>query len=149
VLELENADLTEDAIMQREAEIRHKVTQILPCDVLMQPPLETFTQPYDVIVSNLCLEAAAHDLDQYQWCMSNLASLLKPGGQLIMVASKGTKAYGVGEKAFPVLYILEEDVRQALISAGFVPDLIQIDLIAADHPVHTYQGLMCITARKG
>jgi hypothetical protein len=47
------------------------------------------------------------------------------------------------------VYLVEEDVYNALVYAGFVPESIQITSIDADHPIHRYLGLMCITAQKG
>lgn len=146
VLELEGKDSSLPAVAHREAEIRKRVERVLACDATSLHPLGRIKEKYDVIVSNLCLEAAAQDYPQWRQCIRNVTSLLKPQGRLIMTTVKAGYAYPVGSTLFPVVNLREEDVMDALVEVGFKPQNIHITWTPADHPVYRYDGLMFITA---
>ncbi len=149
VLELEEKDSTLHSIAAREKAIRQRVKCVLPCDATQATPIAGMEQTYDVLVSNLCLEAVAKDLEQWRQYLRNVTSLLKPGGRLIMAAVRGGRAYSVGKVVFHVLPIYEEDFMSALPDAGFDKESVCIEWAPADHPVHPYDGLLFVTATKG
>ena len=148
VLELEGSAATSEQIAERADMIRQRVTEVLHCDARAHLPLGAANRRYDVVVSNMCLEAAADDLDEWRQCVHNLASLVKPGGILILTTVKRCHAYAVGNTVFQVLDIDEDDLRAALNVAGFVPDTIRCDWAYADHPVHPYEGLIFTVAAQ-
>jgi hypothetical protein len=147
VLELEGQSVTDQKMLLREAEVRRKLTQVMPCDATSPFPLEVPVQ-YPVVVSNLCIEAAAQNHEQWQQCMLNMCSLIEPGGKLILAAAKEADAYPVGGDIFPVVKIDETDMQQVLQMAGFVPETIHIEWENADHPIHSYGGLLFVTATR-
>lgn len=148
VLELEGGDSSEQGVAERGAAIRQKVECILACDAHLEAPLGQIDWQYDVLVTSLCIEAAARTYDEWRQCIRKVMSLLKPGGRLIMTAVKDATAYSVGNQVFPVVRILEADIINALVDVGFVEESIAIDWVPATHPVHPYEGLMFISALK-
>jgi nicotinamide N-methyltransferase len=148
VLELESQLTASEHLENRELETRSRVKRVFRCDATSPTPIGHDASHYDVLVSNLCLEAAADSLQQWQQCMLNVTSLIKPGGKLILTAVKGATSYSVGNVIFPVVSIVEQDIRDVLLLAGFAENSIQFDWTHADHPVHPYQGLMFVTATR-
>lgn len=149
VLELEGKDTSQESIRAREALIRERVTRVLRCDTTQSTPIEGMGHDYDVLISNLCIEAVAKDRAQWTQYLSNAGSLLKSGGKLVMAAVRGGRAYSVGDVVFHVLPIFEKDFEDALPQAGFIKESIRIEWAHADHPVHPYEGLLFVTATKG
>jgi hypothetical protein len=149
VLEIERKHTSPHNIAVREQLIRKRVTRVLPCDVTQPSPIDGVGQDYDVLVSNLCIEAVANSKEQWKQYLRHATSLLKSGGKLIMTAVRGGNAYSVGQNVFHVLPIFEPDFEEALPEMGFVKDSIQIEWSPADHPVHPYKGLLFVTATKG
>jgi NNMT/PNMT/TEMT family len=136
-------------ILQREAEIRKRVTRLSYCNAYCVPPITDGRQMYDVIATNFCAESVTDDWRQ--WCMfvHNITSLLKPGGKLILSALKGAKCYSVGSKIFPAVSIVESDLTYVLTHSGFEPESIVIRSVPADRPTRNYRGLMFALAVKG
>jgi len=130
--------------------VRERVKQVMPCNLLHDFPLENtdLRGTYDVLVSNLCAEAVAPDIQTWNRHIAKFADLLKPGGLLIMTTVKQSRAYSVGEHNFSVLPLTERDVIAGLRAAGFRPDSIVIDQTSATHSIHPYDGLIFATARK-
>lgn len=148
VLEMEGHAATPDQIRQREAAARQQITRVMPCDALSPTPLGPAAQQYDLIVSSMCLEAAASDLDQWRECVRHLASLVKPGGTLLLIVVKRARSYSVGEAIFPVVPITEDDLHDALVAAGFFADSISTAWTPADHPIHPYDGMLFTSATR-
>ncbi len=147
-LVLEGRDYSHESVQAREKQIRQNVTQVMSCDANRPSPLHENARQYDVLVSNFCAESATNDGEQWRWFVQNITSLLSPGGRLVMSALKGADSYAVGDEVFPAVFILEDDLLQALGDAGFAEDSIQIESVPADRPSRHYQGLMLATATK-
>lgn len=166
VLELEGAPADAGGVAAREALVRERLTAVLACDVTASPPLSIVAETvpsrrpttqraaplnsdrYDVICTNLCLEAVARDAAEWGRFLMNIAPLLRPGGRLIMTTVRRGTAYPVGARLFPVAYLDEHDVRAALAAAGFSPHLAALAIVPSDHPVHPYDGLILTSAVK-
>jgi SAM-dependent methyltransferase len=148
VLKLEGKVSSSSAIQQRETTVRQRVTCVMPCDARSPKPLHPVDELYDMVVSNLCLEAAARDLAEWYCCIRNIASLVKPGGRVMLSAVKGATSYSVGAQVFPVVSIHETDIYHALQAANFLPETIHIEWTPADHPIHPYQGMVFAAATK-
>jgi SAM-dependent methyltransferase len=149
VLELEGKPASASHIAQRALLTRQRTTRLLHCDAsLMRPLPELPNARYDVIVSNFCTESATNSRAQWQDYMTNMVSLLKPGGRLILSTLKGATSYSVGSATFPAVYILEQDLYDMLTRLGFEPNTIEIASVPADRLSRHYQGLMMTSARQ-
>jgi len=145
---LDEQDFVLKALIERAEQVRRKVTRVMPCDANLAEPVGGITWQYNVLVSNFCAESATDDREQWRRFVQNITSLLRPDGRLVLAALKGADSYSVGDKVFPAVYILEDDLRQVLRDTGFCEDSIHIESVPADRPSRHYEGLMLATATK-
>ncbi len=66
-------------VLEREREIRRRVTKLLRCDASRSPPIDGPLEGYDILVTNFCAESATADRSQWRTSVGNIVSLLKPG----------------------------------------------------------------------
>ena len=101
-------------------QLRQRVKQVLKCDVRLENPFHPVTvEPADCIVTSLCLEAACKDLETYRCSLRNIASLLRPGGLLVMVGVLGETYYVVGGQRFSCLDLSQATIEGILKELGF------------------------------
>jgi hypothetical protein len=149
-LELESSERCSAAdVEQRASAIRERVTRLAGCDASRTPPLEYPHLPYEIVLSNFCAESATSDRAQWQSYMGNIASLLKPGGWLVISALKGATSYAVGSSSFPAVDIAEDDLLELLEDGGFPRKRIELCSVPADRATRDYQGLILAVAQKG
>ena len=78
------------------------------------------TQLFDVIQTNLCLEAVCQSLDEYVEKVKKLKTMLKPGGYLLCIGAKDSSWYtctGSGHK-FYVLKMTQKELEGNYEKAG-------------------------------
>lgn len=99
-----------------EGQLRSTFKEIIPCDLEMDNPLAdaAHSSSYDVVMTNLCLEFVALTKDSYNLLVGRLASLLRPGGVLIMSGALGNSWYLLGDRSYPSVPLKEEDLRAIL-----------------------------------
>ncbi|CAH1265135.1 NNMT [Branchiostoma lanceolatum] len=116
---LEGNSTTPEDIASR---LRSAVKAVLPCDVTQPNPLEQQSlEPFDVVVSSLCVDSACKTKEEYCACLGNVASLVKSGGGLILVGTlKGGNMYTVGTEIFYNVPAIDVDfLRDSLAKSGF------------------------------
>ncbi|XP_078496147.1 nicotinamide N-methyltransferase-like [Lissotriton helveticus] len=107
--------------------LQKKVKEVLKCDVTDSNPLSPVTLPQaDCLLLAHCLEHFVPDKKSYCEALANVATLLKPGGTLVMSACIEATFYMVGDFKFPILCIDEDFLEEALPKAGFVIDEVNI-----------------------
>ncbi|MBC7234391.1 MAG: methyltransferase domain-containing protein [Chloroflexi bacterium] len=148
ILELEGLAPTLQAVANREAQTRRAITCVMPCDAKAAHPLGEGSPLYDVVMTNFCLEAAAQNKEEWQRCLANVVSLLRPGGYLLLSAIKGACAYHVGSATFGAVPLDEDDLRETLMACGLAADTIAIESVPADRSERIYTGLMFVSARR-
>ena len=65
-----------------------------------------------MIITSLCLEAAAPTVKVYHSILERLVSLLNPNGYLIMIGVLGESFYKVGDNMFYCLPLTESDTKE-------------------------------------
>jgi NNMT/PNMT/TEMT family len=98
------------------------VREVLQCDVHQPKPLGVHwdrNRRFDLVTSNLCVEAACRTRKEYRRAIKHLTSLVQNGGTLVLAAVAGESFYRVGEQRFHCLAIDEELVRTTLEEVGF------------------------------
>ena len=121
---LEGKGRGEEALI-REAELRKKITHILPCDIALEDPVKwpsTWTSQlgsFDVVITSSCLEAAAKSEIEYRDAIAKLKKYLKPGGFLVMYSFIGQTFYYVGKEKFYFLFVSENQIQEILCQGGF------------------------------
>jgi nicotinamide N-methyltransferase len=122
-----------DAAEERQMEMRKTIKAVVHCDIFDENPIEKgYEGPYDVVMSNLCLDGACKTIDEFKTGLRKLACLLKPGGRITMYVDAvgdpgnvGTNySYGVGDsdggmERFNFLGFTRESLTALLESAGF------------------------------
>ena len=126
-------NLGTDAAKERETEMRKTVKAVVHCDIFADSPIEKgYEGPYDVIMSNLCIDGACKTIDEFKTSLNKLTRMLKPGGKFTMYTTSTNDAnlgknyaYGVGESDdagldwFPFLSFTREFLTTTLENAGF------------------------------
>uniref|UniRef100_A0ABM0MBA2 Indolethylamine N-methyltransferase-like n=1 Tax=Saccoglossus kowalevskii TaxID=10224 RepID=A0ABM0MBA2_SACKO len=140
-----------DKWQERSENLRCSIKEIVHCDVHVDNPLAPNQyDPFDAIVTALCLEAACPDKASYSNAMRNVASLLKPGGVLFLCGVLNQSFYAVGANKYWTLSIDEVFIKSAMTDAGFID--IESSVIPAPNPdgnnVSDFGGLIYITAKK-
>lgn len=75
-------------------------------------------EPFDVIVSSLCLETACLDEASYISAVKHVASLLKPGGQLFLDGVRGQTFYTVGNNKYNTFPLTSKIIEKTFAEAG-------------------------------
>jgi SAM-dependent methyltransferase len=106
---------------EREATLQALVSQIVPCDITKDVCLdESVRLPFDVVSTQFCLICACSSKEEYAMAIKKLASLLRPGGMIVMTEAIQGSYYMVnGEKTPELTLASNEVVRDSLVKAGF------------------------------
>ncbi|BCM92906.1 hypothetical protein IAD21_04790 [Abditibacteriota bacterium] len=141
-LELEgNPNPTDEQIAEREALLRARVTKVKFGDAFNTNPLGIDKREYyPLVASHYCAEACTTDKGEWRDCMTNISSLVEPGGTLILSVCGAANAYAVGDRNFPCAGVDEVDVLSSLRDNGFT----DIDVRVRQVPSQTEQGFSSV-----
>ena len=118
----------ENEARKREAMLRKTIVVTVLCDIFKDSPIEVgYEGPYDIIMSNQCIDGASGSLEDFVAGVAKLAGLLKPGGTLIMITNSNMNlgrccTYTVGRSGekFPSVGITKEFLLTTLKNTGFI-----------------------------
>ena len=134
VCELEG-DSTQEAIPNRERDMKQKIKSIVPCDVTKNPivGLDCFDigKPFDVVSTSLCVEVCAASEGHYKSTVAKLCKLLKPNGYLLMFGILEETYYVVGDAKFYHFPVSRSMVEEAMKEAGI--EEIKMELFEIGH----------------
>ncbi len=151
VLEEEGEPATPEAVAQRAADMRRKVTRLSICDALDSAPLGQNAPQYDLVVAHHCTDVAAATVPEWMRIMRNISTLVKPGGWLLVSvttgASTNTFVNTVDQKSFPCVDLSDEAFYRGFMVAGCDPDTYRFDKLAVPAD-REYTGLTSAIARK-
>ncbi len=137
ILRLEGRDASDASAAQLQAETRRRVTAVMPADVRRADPVGAAHRgSYPLVTSHYCVEAISTDKDVFRANLANVASLVAPGGTLVISVCGAANFYKVAERTFPCSGIRGDDLAEALESAGFH----DLDLRVRSTPSHASQG---------
>ncbi|MDZ8183856.1 MAG: guanitoxin biosynthesis pre-guanitoxin forming N-methyltransferase GntF [Nostoc sp. ChiSLP02] len=121
VLRLEgNLNPTQTDIENREQKIRQQITQLLPGDVRETNPLGLEKREfYPLVTAHYCAEGISPNRDSWRIYMSNIMSMVKPGGTLITSACGSGTFYRVADLYFPSTKLEPQDVLNCFWDNGF------------------------------
>jgi hypothetical protein len=122
ILRLEgNSSPTAADIQTREQLARQRVTQVLPGDVQDANPLGLEKREFfPLVTAHYCAEGISPDLDQWRVYMSNIMSMVKPGGTLITSSCGSGTFYKVADQYFPSTKLVPQDILNCFWENGFV-----------------------------
>jgi hypothetical protein len=147
VLEEEGISVTSETVAQRAMDMRQKVTRLSRCDALAQAPLGRGAGQYDLVVAQAVTDSVATDFSEWVQVMSNISSLVKPGGGLLISVITGTEYYSVGPHRYANLHLTAEDIRKGYEVAGYDPATFCLERMVAPTE-RDYAGLTTVMARK-
>ena len=112
---------------EREMELRKVIKAVVHCDIFEDQPIEPgYEGPYDIVMSNQCIDGASKSLEEFKAGVVKLTRLLKPGGKFTMITNSNINlgkccTYSVGESGekFPSVGIAREFLLTTLEGAGF------------------------------
>ncbi|XP_077998618.1 nicotinamide N-methyltransferase-like [Glandiceps talaboti] len=139
---------------ERTKRLRKAIKEVIPCNVLKSNPLEpNVLEPFDAVITSLCIEAACMDLEEYKMAIKKMASLLKCGGTLIMFVILGQSFYDIGGKYFYSLKLNRPFIEETVAEAGFtdingIQDLPIQDKVVDGRTLSDYEGWLFLTAKK-
>jgi hypothetical protein len=101
-----------------------------------------------LVSSFYCLECLGRDKDQWKLAMSNVASLVAPGGSFILSSLHKADKYLICGKEFPTANIDEDDMRDSLIACGFRPDTIDVRVCPCEWADEGFSSVLVVSAQK-
>jgi SAM-dependent methyltransferase len=138
ILQLEGNDSpSESDILEREQESRRRIVKLSTSDAGDDDPLGTDMRGFfPLVTTHYCAEGATNCKETWAKYMRNIASLVRPGGTLILSACGAADFYMVGDRLFPCAGVNAIDVLGCLQKNGFA----EIDLRVRCVPDHSDQG---------
>lgn len=138
ILQMEGNTQPSDAdIKEREQESRERITKLERSDAGDTDPLGPDMRGYyPLVTTHYCAEGATNCKETWTRYMRNIASLVSPGGTLILSACGAAEFYTVGDRMFPCAGVNAHDIISCLQENGFI----DIDLRVRSVPDHSEQG---------
>ena len=147
ILEEEGQPATSEAIADRIADMRRKVTRLTTCDACASAPLGHNTIEYDLVIARDCTDVAATTVAEWMQIVDNISSLVAPGGWLLISITTGTTINTEGQKVFSCVDLSDEDIYHGYLNAGYDPDTFYLNKITI--PIgREYSGATSAIARK-
>lgn len=135
-------------ISDREDVTRAAIMRRIVSDASHARQLDVFGRQYDCIVSCYCADSSTADKQQWRRCMCNIASLLAPGGLLLVAALRRCRSYTVGNLRFPSARLDERDLANVYREIGLIDA--EIDVVdVADRATAGFQSILLASARRG
>lgn len=131
ILKLEGvANPNAAAIDARRRLVKQRVGKLRHCDIKSPTPLGE-TRQYPLVTAFYVADSVASSKGDWRAYMSNIATLVQPGGTLLMSALRNAEFYRVGDVLFPSAKVTEDDVERLLLELDFKPSSIdvQVDFI--------------------
>jgi hypothetical protein len=129
-------------VARREAVTRHKTCRLLQADLRAIQPVCT---QYATVISAYCADSATSDHAEWTRYMHRIASMVRPGGTLLLAALRHSKGYRVGGKLFPSANISERDVAKAL-QTHFSPENVNLRVCQLSKVSKGYEGIILAEA---
>lgn len=101
----------EAAVARREAAARARMGRLMIADLRDPRPL---AGAWDVVVSAYCADSATSDRAEWAVYMQRIATLVRPGGMLVVAALWRSQGYRVGDRLFPSADVDAADMRRVL-----------------------------------
>jgi hypothetical protein len=136
-----NVNPTDEEAREREQLSRERIKGIWHGDVGQSDPLGPGKREfYPLVVSYCCADSSTDSKATWDIYMQNIASMVRPGGTLILAACEGHRYYCVGERCYPGAGVNAEDLLAWLRRNGFI----NIDVRSRQVPDNSEQGFSSI-----
>ena len=120
--------------------------------MLKDPVVDHPSQPFDAILTTLCIEETCTDFESFKANIQRLVGVLKPGGYLFIGTMLGMSFYKVQGQVIRATPLTEEQVKEALTNAGLVVQRASLYTPTTDDPIEKdevdFTHLTFILAKK-
>lgn len=137
------------AIDQRMAVIRAAKIRLMIADASASDPMGPASRgQFATVLSPFCAESITSDKGDWARYSRNIASLVRPGGLMLVAALRLSEQYRVGPRHFPSANIDETELGEILLQ-DFRPDTIRIEVHEVpQHREQGYSGILLARAQK-
>lgn len=119
-------------LAEREALMRERI-HVMPCDLSKDEPLGRPAR-YPLVGCYYCAEWVIPNSEGYKFTMKRLASLVEPGGWLMMAGVHDTDFCMINGKPAHCARIVDKELHPLLVELGFSPSTIRIDVTPGLRP---------------
>ncbi|XP_040070155.1 indolethylamine N-methyltransferase-like [Ixodes scapularis] len=120
VAALEGYSDTKKGALEILERTRSSIRKVVHGDVLKPGVLpQEHEEAFDVVLSCNCIESAIADHESFRCAISNVGSLVKPGGLLVLTGMGGVEKFTLGDAEFTVPKLTDDVVKGAVADAGF------------------------------
>ena len=123
-----------------EERSRSATSEIVPCDVTRNPVMDHPSQPFDVILANMCIEETCTDFESFKANIQRLVGVLKPDGYLFIGTMLGETFYRVQGQVIQATPLTEEQVKEALTNVGLVVEKSCLYTPCTDDPLESNES---------
>ena len=130
--------------------LRRKFAAVLDLDVTKSSPLSETGDKFlfDYLYSGFCLEHACDSAVGFSECLGNVSTLLRFGGELILITLMNGRAIFIDHQAYAVATLSAMDVREALAQHGFEIESEEFVQATQSRAEKEYGGMLMTRARK-
>lgn len=136
---------TADACHRRVALTRAKISHLLPFDLRQEWPLGSAVT-YSTVISAFCADSATDDIQEWSIFMDRIASLVRPGGTLMIAALHNASSYRIGKLNFPSAKVSDLDLRSQMLRA-FPRENVTVDVCSVPDCGRGYSGILLARGR--
>jgi hypothetical protein len=150
VLGFEGRAADAQAVSRREHLLRRRIRRLQCADASRPDPLGADARwRYDIVLSCYCADSAAPDRGTWASYLCHIASLLAPGGLLLLACLRRCTSYRVGARRFPAAGIDEHDIAAWLASPGLALQPLRTHVVATPQQRdHGYDAVVLASARR-
>ncbi|XP_072283052.1 indolethylamine N-methyltransferase-like [Pyxicephalus adspersus] len=140
-----------DATEVKEQKLKKAIKQILKCDFEKENlTYPVVLKPANCIITTEFLECISIDLDEFVKNLKKCASLLVPGGHLLMLGVIDATFMVVGNDKLHILKMSENEFRDSFLKAGFIIDVCEVQKrdVADGYQLFDYESIIFVAAHK-
>lgn len=136
-------------IAARARQTRSRIGCLARADMFADPPIPDLPMArYGTVIAAYCADSATSDRSEWASAMARIASLVEPGGLIMVAALDRARRYRVGQSWFPSARVCADDLRRVL-ARSFDPRSVSVTV----HPdlldgSKGYTGILLASARK-
>lgn len=141
-----------EAVAQREALVRSRITRIGKCNLMQATPAAD-RNAYAAVGCFYVAEEVGISPEAWRQVMQRVADYVAPGGTLLMAALANMTSYHVASVSgpgsdYPCARVTEPMLREVLPALGFAAGDVRIEALDIDHPDCGLTATLMVAAKK-
>lgn len=150
VLDFEGRAAHPSALREREELLRARLARLVRADAGAVDPLGAAGRgQYGIVLSCYCADSATADPATCRRYLANIASLLAPGGLLLLACLRRCAAYHIGSRRFPSAQLDERQLRTWLATPELALQIRRMQVAATPRQrAFGYDAVLLTSARR-